>query len=52
MTGPALGIMDVLIDTTSTMKNPNFLAVAHHGEPRDSEIIDMLASSFHCPSHG
>ena len=49
LTGPIIGNVDVLIDTTSTMKNLNFLAVGHHGPSHDKKALEALASAFQCP---
>jgi hypothetical protein len=48
LTGPAIGTIDVLIDTTSTMKNLNFLAVAHHGSACDERVLKALSSAYGC----
>jgi hypothetical protein len=48
LSGPTIGIVDVLIDTTSTMKNLNFVAVGHHGESHDRKSLEIIASSYRC----
>jgi len=46
--GPSLGVIDVLVDTTSTMKNLNVLAVAHHGRVTDDRALIALAAAYRC----
>jgi len=48
LAGPTLGVVDILIDTTSTMKNLNVLAVAHHGLASDERSLNALAAAYHC----
>jgi len=46
--GATIGTIDVLIDTTSTMKNLNFLAIAHHGHNKDERVLDALSAAYKC----
>jgi hypothetical protein len=43
-----LGTVDVLIDTTSTMKNLNVLAIVHHGPLFDGSVLESLATQYQC----
>jgi hypothetical protein len=48
ISGPMLGTVDVLIDTTSTMKNLNVLAIVHHGPLFDGSVLESLATQYQC----
>lgn len=48
LAGPTVGVIDVLIDTTSTMKNLNVLAVAHHGHATDGSVLKALGTAYRC----
>jgi hypothetical protein len=44
-----IGSAQVLIDTTSTMKNLHFLAVTYLGKPAFREVFATLATKYQCP---
>lgn len=48
LSGPSMGVVDLLVDTTSTMKNLHFLAIAHYGDAADPQIWRSVAEEYRC----